>query len=328
MPSIRKALGALALAGVALAAINAAARSGIRRREDIDLENAGAPGRYLDIGGQRVHYVDIGSGPALMLIHGWNGSTFSMRRTIPELSGQYRVIAVDLPGYGFSSRTAPDYSTKAQAAVVSALMDHLGIQQAAVLGHSMGGGVAMRLSLDKPQRIDRLILVSSVTPREIRQARFGFLFRPLMPLIGAALVRRSMIERALRRVVHDPALVTPEMVDGYFRPLRVKGHLRSQMAALNARRAEPPYDPAQITQPVLLLWGEHDRVIPPSTGLALAEQLPNARVALIRAAAHLALEEQPAECNRLIRQFLDQPLEEGPAPSSNGVSSERTSTVS
>lgn len=329
MPSVRKTLGLLALTGAAVGAVTIA-RAGLKKREDVDLEDTGRPGTSVDVHGQRVHFVDVGSGPALVLLHGWSGSTFSMRRTIPDFSGQYRVVAIDLPGYGFSSRDeSADYSTPAQAATLLALLEHLGIGRATVLGHSMGGGVAMRLALDAPDRVDRLILVSTVTRREERRARFGGALRPLLPLVSRALLRRNVIARVLRGMVHDPALITPEMIDGYLRPLRVKGHVRSQMKATSDRQLDVGFDPHMITQPTLLLWGEHDRVIPPSAGLALAEELPNARFALIRSAGHLSLEEQPAECVKLIRQFLEHPLEESPTASSNGASAtERPSTVS
>ena len=128
--------------------------------------------------------------------------------------------------------------------------------------------------------------------------------------------------------VHDPALVTPEMLEGHFRPLRVKGHMRAQSKQLSDRRKDPPYDPRQIRQPALILWGEHDRVVPLSTGLELAEQIPNAELAIIRSAGHLALEEQPVECNRLLVQFLGRSAEETPAASSNGVARESAAPIS
>jgi pimeloyl-ACP methyl ester carboxylesterase len=259
-------------------------------------------------------------------MHGWNGSTFNMRYTIPELAQKYRVIALDLLGYGFSARPADgDYSIAGLADFVARVMDRLELERATVLGHSMGGAVAMRLALSHPVRVQRLVLVASATRSEMRRGRaFRMLMRPLLPLLAAAFLRRGTVRRTLLRIVHDPALVTPEFVEGHFKPLRVKGHLRSQAKQLSDRRKDPPLDHTQIRRPTLIMWGEHDRIIPLSTGLRLAEEIPNAQIAIIRSAGHLPLEEQPDECNKLLQQFLDRPVES----SSNRVERESASRVS
>jgi len=329
MPSLKRSVSALALVGIGLAGLNAFVRSAAAKREDVDLATEEVPGSYLDVDGQRIHYVETGQGDAVLLLHGWNGSTFSMRRTIPDLAHRYRVVAIDLPGYGFSSRSEnADYSTSAQADVVRSVLDRLQIDRAAaVLGHSMGGGVAMQLALRHPERVERLVLVSSVTPSETRRVRrLGFM-RPFIPLFGLTLVREFIVRRALLGVAHDPAFVTQNVVDGYFRPLRVKGHLRSQAKQMADRQHEEAYEPRQIHQPTLILHGEHDRVIPLSTGRALAEQIPNAQPEVIRGAGHLALEEQPEECNKLLLEFLSRPVNETLAASSNGAVRESRSMV-
>lgn len=330
MLTVKRSLGALALVGAALGGLNALVRSAAAKREDIDLATADVPGAVIDIDGRRVHYVDAGQGDAVVLIHGWNGSTFDMRYTIPELAQHYRVIAIDLLGYGYSARPADgDYSVGGLADFVLRVMDRLHIDRAAVLGHSMGGGIAMQFALRYPERVDKLVLVSSATVAEMQRGRtLGLLARPFMPLITLAFVRKSAVRRALRGVVHDPALVTPEMLEGHFRPLRVKGHMRAQSKQLSDRRKDPPYDARQIQQPTLVLWGEHDRVVPLSTGRELAEQIPNAQLAIIRSAGHLPLEEQPAECNRQLLDFLARLAQPAPATSSNGAVRESASPVS
>jgi pimeloyl-ACP methyl ester carboxylesterase len=329
MPSLKSTVRALALTGVALVGLNALVRRAASKREDVDLETADVPGSFIDIDGRRVHYVDSGRGEPVLLIHGWNGSTFDLRYTIPELAQNHRVIAIDLLGYGFSARPADgDYSVGGLADFILRVMDRLHVDRATVLGHSMGGAIAMQFALRYPERVDRLVLVSSATPKEMLRARtLGLLVRPLVPLLSL-LLRESAVRRGLLAAVHDPALVTPEMLEGHFRPLRVKGHMRAQSKQLSDRHKDPPYDPRQIRQPALLLWGEHDRVVPLSTGLELAELIPNAQLAIIRSAGHLPLEEQPVDCNNLLMAFLSQPAPETPPASSNGVARESAPTVS
>jgi pimeloyl-ACP methyl ester carboxylesterase len=330
MPSLKRPLRILALAGAAFAGVNLFARYAAGKREDLDPETAGAPGAFLDIEGRRIHYVEAGQGDPVVLIHGWNGSTFNMRYTIPELAQRYRVIAVDLLGYGYSARPADgDYSIGGQVEFVRKVMDRLGVSRAALLGHSMGGAIAIQFALRYPERVERLVLVSSATVREMQRARnWGLLVRPLLPSIAPMFVRESVVLRALRHVVHDPALLTPEMVEGHYRPLRMKGHMRAASKQLSDRRRDQPFDAREICQPALVLWGEHDRVVPLSTGLELAEQIPNAQLAIIRSAGHLAHEEQPEECNRLLLEFLGRAVREESAASSNGSGRESASPVS
>ncbi|MEX0785238.1 MAG: alpha/beta fold hydrolase [Dehalococcoidia bacterium] len=299
-------IAAWAFAGYALYAWFAT-----RRFESLVPETAHPPGAFVDLNGLRVHYIQAGEGDPVVLIHGWNGSTFSFRYAIPELARHYRVVALDLKGYGYSDRPASgDYSLTAQSELVAALMSRLGIARAAVIGHSMGGSVAMRLALGHPERVSRLALVSSVSG-ELRPAlRLGKLVGPLLPL-GAplSLHRQGFRRRAFRSAVHDPALVTPDTLEAYFRPMRMRGHLRSLGAQLGgrARDAAIPYE--RILQPTLILWGEQDRWLPPSRGEQLASRLPNAELRWVPSAGHLPLEEQPDVCNRLLLEFLEAPKE-------------------
>src|SRR3972149_999378 len=140
--SIReRALRRAGLAGGAFAGYAAYAWYAARRFEYLEPETAGAPGAFLDAGEVRVHYVEAGQGEPVVLIHGWNGSTFSFRYTIAELAQRYRVVALDLQGYGYSERPASgDYSLTAQARLVRQGMDRLGARKAAGGRHPQGGG--------------------------------------------------------------------------------------------------------------------------------------------------------------------------------------------
>jgi pimeloyl-ACP methyl ester carboxylesterase len=282
----------------------------VRRFESVDPADVDVPGAFLDIDGQRVHYVEAGSGEPVVLIHGWNGSTFSYRHVAPELAqAGYRAVAVDLLGYGYSSRDPDaDSSLTGQAALVSNVMARLGIERAAVVGHSMGGGVAMRLAALHPERVVRLVLVDSVNAALVRRGvGLGRLLGPLVPVIATLTLHHEAFRvRALRSAAHDPAFATPDVMEGYFRPMRMKGHLRAQGAALSRRGRDDPPDPSAVHQSALVLWGEHDRWLPVSQGEALARQLPDARFVVVPSAGHLPLEEQPAFCNQRIIEFLEE----------------------
>ncbi|MCI0856371.1 MAG: alpha/beta hydrolase [Chloroflexi bacterium] len=307
MSALKRALRIGGMTGLAITGYAAYAQYAIRRFEHLDPLNADAPGSYLDIDGTAIHYVEAGRGEDVVLIHGWNGSTFSFRYTIPELAQRYRVIAIDLMGYGYSARMRDaDYSLTGQSEIVAQAMDRLGVTNAAVIGHSMGGAVATRLALRHPDWVRKLVLVDSVNVTEMRRAtRFGKLLRVVMPL-GAPLLLHPY--RSRRRIfltaVHDPAYLTPEIEEGYFRPMHMKGHLRSMGQQLTSRQDDDLLSPSDITQPTLILWGEHDSWLRPELGERLNAEIPDSRLTLVPSAGHLPLEEQPDFCNREILRFL------------------------
>jgi pimeloyl-ACP methyl ester carboxylesterase len=303
----RNAIRLLGLTAAALAGLYAYGRVAVRRFEDFEPESAGAPGKFRTMNGVRVHYVEAGQGPAVVLVHGWNGSTFGFRYTIPELARHYRVIAPDLIGFGYSERPAKgDYTVTAQVELLRGLMDQFGVEQAAIAGHSMGGAIAMSFALRYPERVSRLILIDAASVREMRSAvRLGRFFAPLLSVFAPLMANRSLFDRGMRSAVHDPAILTPEVLDGYFRPLRMRGHLRGLAQQIAQRGREEPIDPSRLRMPVLVLWGEHDRLLSLVKGEELAAQIPTARLEVIRSAGHLPLEEQPVLCNRLLEEFLD-----------------------
>jgi pimeloyl-ACP methyl ester carboxylesterase len=310
-----RALILAALSGAAFAGLYAYALRSVQRFEDLDPEEVDKPGNELEVSSVRVHFVEAGEGAPLILIHGFGASTFGFRHTIPELARHFRAIALDLKGFGLSERPpGGDYSLTAQARLVSEFMEGMGIQRAAVLGHSMGGEIAMRLAINHPERVERLILVDSAGGREARYRGTGGSFlRPLLPVVALfTLHSRRFRSLSLRSGVYDPAYLTPEVLEGYFRPTRIRGHLRGLGELLTSRRNDPPLDPSAIVQPTLILWGEKDRWLPVSQGQRLHEQIPGSQIVIIPKAGHLPLEEQPDESNRAILEFL-QTTEAAPA---------------
>ena len=297
----------LLIACALLAALLAYARHAVRRFEHLDPESAGAPGAFLDVNGVHIHYVEAGEGDAVVLIHGLNASTFSFRHVIPALARSHRVVALDMKGFGHSARPSDgDYSLTEQARLVAGVMERLAIERAAVVGHSLGGAVAMRLALLAPERVSRLVLVDSASDRQMRSGlALAPLARPFFPVGALFTLHRLSVRRRLHQTaVHDPAYLTPEVLEGHFRPTQMKGHLRALGALMAHRRRDEPLAPERIQQPTLILWGEHDRWLPLSEGEELARLIPNARLLAVRSAGHLPLEEQPALSNRALLDFL------------------------
>jgi len=284
-----------------IAGVLAALRRLVQRRERIDWLGATIPGKILDVDGVGVHSVESGHGPPVVLIHGLGGNTFTFRYLIPDLARDHRVIALDLKGFGYSQRIRDGgYSMIDQARLVIGLMDTLGIQKAIVVGHSMGGAVAMNLAAAWPDRVDKLVLVASASGDRIPMAP-PWLLRPFLPL------GRLFRDRLFNLTVYDRSTITEEMREGYRRPALIRGTARAVYETLRDSRRDVPIAYGRIVQPTLLLWGERDRVLPSWMLPRLRQRLPNAEFASVERTGHMPLEERPEECNAIIRRFLEAP---------------------
>ncbi|MHB8576900.1 MAG: alpha/beta fold hydrolase [Dehalococcoidia bacterium] len=305
MPA-KLALAALA-AGVAGAGVAADlwARRAIRRFESVNPEDADVPGSRFWIRGVAVHYVERGQGFPIVLVHGFGGSTFSYRFLVSALAKDFRVVAVDLPGFGYSGRGAhTDYSQSGWVELLAEFLSRLGIQRAVFVGHSLGGAVVERLAVVRPELVERLVLVSAVSAAEPPRTPPVDIGPVVRVVQGAMASRQRGYERMSRNVAFDPAFMRGPVLDGYLRPLRLPGTAAAIRKLMSDARRDRPIDLSRIRVPVLLLWGAHDRVVKPAVGERLHAAIAGSRLKLIPEAGHLPLEEQPELCNRLIAEFL------------------------
>ncbi len=311
----RSAVLGLATAGIAGGVALVATDAG-RERSSL-IAKAKTPGRIRLIDGERIHYRDEGSGPAIVLIHGLGGSTYSWRSTIAGLSSDYRVIALDLPGFGFSERQpVHPLSLDRHARRVARLMDELEIQRAIVMGHSMGGAVASRLAVAWPERVERLVLVSSTHAGEIPPwQRPGNRARSPLYLVDFGLrmprLTRLVGKLVVRNVVFEGAQASDELVRRYCEPLLLPGTGACLRRLFDDTVTEQPIDLAGVSAPTLVINGAADRGCPPGLAARIAASIPGARVMVIEQAGHLVAEEQPEAFLACVREFLA----EGPGPS-------------
>ncbi len=291
-------LGAAAVAGAAVLR-----RAGLR--EDLDWDMVEKPGRLIDIDGYRVHYVEQGSGPAILLVHGFGGQTANFAQLMPLLADRHRVIAVDLKGFGYSERDAhAGLSHGDQVVMLKRLLGALGVERTVLLGHSMGGAVAQRFAATNPEMVESLVLMASVAgdERYVRRMPPPALLRPILPLLASLVAGRL-----LTASFHDPSLLTPELREEYVRPAHIRGSREGLLAMMRDSREDPPIDRSTITMPVLLLFAAHDRAVPLRVAQRLRELIPHARLVVIDRAAHLPMVERPEECAAAIRDFLREP---------------------
>jgi pimeloyl-ACP methyl ester carboxylesterase len=271
---------------------------------------AGVTPRVETVEGMRVRYVRAGSGPAVVLIHGLASSVVTWRDVLPVLARDHDVVAVDLPGFGASDQPA-DLSPDCYPAIVTALMDRLGIARASLVGNSLGGAVAVWVAARAPTRVDRLVLLDAagynLAPRD-RPLLLRLAGSPLGALTDHLPIRRPMVRIGLRQVFYDDSLVTDERVEEYAAPLFRPGAAAAIRSLLNSLGHEGVAFPgviAQVKAPTLIVWGREDAWIPVRDADRFAATIPGSRTVVLEACGHMPQEERPAEVLRLLSEFLD-----------------------
>lgn len=264
---------------------------------------------FADIDGVRIHYQEKGTGTPLILIHGYTSSTYSWKEVFEPLSKKFRVVALDLKGFGFSSKPDGDYSRRAQAMLVNHLLDHLKIEKAWVCGNSMGGEVALNLALINPQRVAGLILIDSAGVKVPGSGSLAPAYLTL-PVVGRILIALSLtsdklVRQGLEKSFYDRSKVTDERVAYYHRFLKTRG---GQLAALRARTQADDFpieqDLNKISGPVLIIWGRQDALIPLEAGIKINKLIKDSKLLVFDNCGHLPQEEMPAKTVEAITTFI------------------------
>jgi pimeloyl-ACP methyl ester carboxylesterase len=262
----------------------------------------------------KLYYYEEGKGPPLLLIHGFGASTYTWRHVAPELAKSYRVIAVDLKGFGQSDKPFDGrYSVYDQAELLAQLIEDKDLRDLTLVGHSFGGGVALLLALEANQRLDgritRLVLLDSIAYPQNIPVFFRLLDVPLVSQLGVRMVPPLVQTRvALQIAYFDDSKIDPEEIELYAAPLKTAA---GKHAIIHSARQIVPEDIAELSEryktielPTLILWCDHDRIVPLEVGIKLRRTLPNSTLRLIEDCGHMPQEEQPASTLALIKGFI------------------------
>jgi pimeloyl-ACP methyl ester carboxylesterase len=271
---------------------------------------------YADIGGAHLRFVDEGEGPAVVLIHGFASALDTWRGVMGELKKTHRVLALDLKGFGWSSRPDGDYSPQAEAQLVLALMDQRNIKNAAVVAHSWGSSVALAMAIAAPERVTKIALYDAWVYEE--QLPTTFLWARAN-VIGEALFDLFYAERPdekMARAFYDPnKYVTEKFLEDVERALDRPGTTAAALAAVRGQRftdVQTQYH--EVKQPVLLLWGREDEVTLLTFGDRLARDLPHARLVVYPHCGHMPMIEAAGASTDELEKFLDEGAERAKAP--------------
>ena len=270
---------------------------------------------YLELHGDRIVYRDAGHGHALLLIHGMAGSSATWRAIIPQLSKKYRVIAPDLLGHGMSAKPRGDYSLGAFAVFLRDLLDELGVDRATVIGQSLGGGIAMQFVHQHRDYCERLALIGSgglgpdLSPllRMLSAPGAEFVLpvvapQPVLTLgnkLGSWLTSAGIQAPRAGQMWHAySSLSDPRTRQAFLRTLRSVVDFRGQsVSALNKLHLTAGL-------PTVLIWGDHDRIIPVAHAYAAHDALEGSRLEVLEGIGHFPHVEAPAAVADILENFI------------------------
>ena len=246
-----------------------------------------------------LEYLDEGSGPTLLLVHGSAAACEFWWSVVPALAGDFRVVAPSLPGFGTSPRLAgPPRDLGPYADAVAALLREIGAEPAVVAGHSLGGLVCARLATEHPQMVRTLVLVDSGGVA-MGRIRLALIVRALLAV--GAVVRRPRVTRAilrrpgLRRRLFARALYKPDALDAATFATLLRGAVAPGLsdAVVAGAHEQETLSVPKIAVPITVIWGRNDRILPLRLGVDLVARVPSAVLDVIDDAGHAPMLEQP-----------------------------------
>jgi haloacetate dehalogenase len=272
------------------------------------------------LNGIKQHWVSAGDGPPVYLLHGFPETWYGWRKQIPVLAERYTVIAPDLRGYGGTEKPASGYDKRTMAGDLAALMDHLGHQRAAVVGHDRGARVGTRFAKDHPERIERFVTMDNVPTKTLVENVslplvqlgwfFTFLAVPDLPETLIAGREEAWLTHFYRSWSYNPDMLSPQEIDVYVRAYQQPGAIRGAAMDYRAASEDLAQDMADavqpITCPVLALWGEDFELNSRFFDLldVWKTMADDVRGLGIPQCGHLCQEEQPEVVNQELLRFL------------------------
>jgi len=252
--------------------------------------------QFVDINGIRTRWRQAGTGPPVLVLHGWGAKIEAVDPIIRALSSQLTVFAVDLPGFGETALPPAPWGVADYADWTRALMDELGLERPSIVGHSNGGRIAIHLATHHPERVDKLILVDAAGIRPKRGLRY---YRRVGLAKTAKHAARLLGRpgRALQRRVIARTASSDYANAGPLRPTFVK-LVNEDLTPLLG----------QIRASTLLIWGDQDDATPLSDGQTMERLIPDAGLVVLKGAGHFSYIDQPQRFGRVAAHFLAAPV--------------------
>jgi haloalkane dehalogenase len=265
----------------------------------------------LEVDGLTIAYRDMGSGPPVLLLHGWPTSSFLWREVMEPIAERNRVLAIDLPGFGGSDKPLGiRYGFELFERTLDGFLAALGVEEVGLAVHDLGGPIGLHWAVHRPERVTRLAVLNTLVYPEFSEAVLQFIKACSTPELREQLTSPAGLEAAMGLGLADEANLTPEMLDGVREPFRSP---ESRRALADAGIGLEPEGFAEIARllpslrmPVRVVYGEQDRILPDvgETMTRVKQDLPHAEVTALPECGHFLQEEAPDEVGALLARFF------------------------
>ncbi len=267
--------------------------------------------RYADVDGVNTHYVVAGEGPPLLLLHGLGASVITWRDNIGPLSERFQVYAIDLPGHGDTDKPNIDYSMDTVMDYMHRLLEVLGLERCSFIGNSTGGALALKMSLDSPEKVDKLVLVDSASlGRELSI----YIRLVSLPILGNILESSQVggTKFMLKGVFYDERFVSEELLQELYRSRQMPGAKEAVIRSVKygvslfgmRKRVLLNGHIKGLKPPLLLVWGANDQILPVSHAYRTLRDVPHAQLKVFQQCGHWPHMEKAQEFNELVMDFL------------------------
>ena len=256
-----------------------------------------------------IHYTESGSGFPILMIHGFGGSNYDFKILDSLLNDKYKIIRVDLPGFGLSDfpKTNNDDFTKTYDEYFSFLLDTLHLDSMYVMGNSLGGMMAWNLTVKHPQNVRKLVLFNSAgydMKETLKTANAQIFSYDTVKLLLKNGIPKFMTKRGVSRVFYDSDKLTDEKITRLNNMWNREGNLQQIMAMASSSKYLDQQLIKQITCPTLIIWGKYDKVVLPQNAERFHQDIKNSNVIVYDSCGHVPMMEKPLEVQRDVLEFL------------------------
>jgi len=268
-----------------------------------------ARGKFVDLDGRKTHYIEKGEGEPIILLHGFFYDSYLWAANIDVLAENFKVYALDLWGFGYSTRDPLNYDYQVYVNQVVQFMDSLGIQSASLVGQSMGGGTAILFCVQQRQRVNKLLLVDPAGVPNPLPLTVKFFNLPRISEFFFGLNTDTVRKKNLGNfLIHNKELITDSYFENVIRFHKIKGTTEVLLTILRKdffnKLSYEICCLAQMEVPILLVWGKEDKAVPLRCGQEMHHLLKSSRLEIIDNAGHVPNFEQAEEFNQLAVDFL------------------------
>lgn len=287
--------------------------------DDLKDKYAQAPSQFLKLNDMEIHYRDEGIADdktPLVLLHGFGAHLYTFNSWVEKLSDDFRIIRLDLPGFGLTGAFLDaDYSIKQYTTFLKMFLDELGVEKCILGGNSMGGNIAWNFALDHPDTVEKLILINAagcrITNKKLllltqlaRIPKIDYMIRNYTP--------SSVFKKTVEEVYANTDRIHSQTVDRYIDLIKREGNTKAMVDISKTMEfVKNKVDPrigeiSKIQQPTLILWGQHDNVLPVKDAQQFYENTPNSKLVIFDEAGHVPMEEIPKTSLVPLRKFLSE----------------------